>query len=392
VSDNQINTQINTRKIDRLFPPAGVILFFAALAVAIAGSLLSTLVILVALTSLLMYGEKRGYVEKAYAMLRMSRGATTAALGISILLLPFVLKGNSYLLHILVMAGIYAIVALGLNFQIGSMGQVNFAPAAMFGIGAYTSAMLSVRYGLSPWIGMIAAMIITAGMGILFGFPALKTRGFYFSLVTIALQTIFVLLVVNTDWLGGPNGIPGIPAFKILGRSLKQNGSLLGMSIPYQINYIYLTFLILLLLIIVAKRLYTSRIGLAWNAIEEDEIVAATQGINLTKVKLLSFSIGSIFAGVAGSIYAHYSSFIGTEDFDFNKSLIFICMVLLGGMDNPVGVTIGAVILTVIDEKLRVYADYRMLMYSIILIVVLIVRSQGLLPKRNRIYPEAEEN
>jgi branched-chain amino acid transport system permease protein len=109
-------------------------------------------------------------------------------------------------------------------------------------------------------------------------------------------------------------------------------------------------------------------------------------------VKLLSFSIGSIFAGVAGSIYAHYSSFIGTEDFDFNKSLIFICMVLLGGMDNPVGVTIGAVILTVIDEKLRVYADYRMLMYSIILIVVLIVRSQGLLPKRNRIYPEAEEN
>jgi branched-chain amino acid transport system permease protein len=164
------------------------------------------------------------------------------------------------------------------------------------------------------------------------------------------------------------------------------------MSIPYQINYIYLTFLILLLLIIVAKRLYTSRIGLAWNAIEEDEIVAATQGINLTNVKLLSFSIGSIFAGVAGSIYAHYSSFIGTEDFDFNKSLIFICMVLLGGMDNPVGVTIGAVILTVIDEKLRVYADYRMLMYSIILIVVLIVRSQGLLPKRNRIYPEAEEN
>lgn len=383
--------KLSMRKSKRLLSPAGVIVFFAAITLAIAGSLWSTLLVLIVMTGLLILGEKKGYVDRAYDLVGKSRGITLPALGIALVLFPFILKGNAYFLHIVVMAGIYGIVALGLNFQIGSMGQVNFAPAAMFGVGAYTSAMVSVRYGLSPWIGLVAAMIVTAGMGLVFGFPALKTRGFYFSLVTIALQTIFTLLVVNIDWLGGPNGIPGIPAFSLFGRSLKMNGSFLGTKIPYQLYYIYLTFILLLVLIIVARRLYTSRVGLAWNAIEEDEIVAATQGINLTRVKLLSFSIGSVFAGIAGSIYAHYTSFIGVEDFDFNKSLIFICMVLLGGMDNPVGVTVGAVILTIIDEKLRVFADYRMLMYSIILIVVLVVRSQGLLPRRIRKYPEGEE-
>ncbi|MCF7947665.1 MAG: branched-chain amino acid ABC transporter permease [Spirochaetia bacterium] len=384
--------KIYTHKIEKLLPSLGVVVFFAALAVAITGSLWSTLIILIGMTGLLIYGEKHGQVDRAYIRVEERRSSTLTVLIICIVLLPFILKGNSYFLHIAVMAGIYAIVALGLNFQIGSMGQVNFAPAAMFGVGAYTSAMVTVRLGASPWIGLIAAMIVTAGMGIVFGFPALKTRGFYFSLVTIALQTIFILLVVNTEWLGGPNGIPGIPAFSLFGQSLKKSGMLLGTPIPYQMNYIYLTFTLLLLLIVISKRLYSSRIGLAWNAIEEDEIVASTQGINLTKVKLLSFSIGSVFAGIAGSLYAHYTSFIGVEDFDFNKSLIFICMVLLGGMDNPIGVTIGAIMLTVIDEKLRIFADYRMLMYSIILIVVLVVRSQGLLPKRNRKYPLGEEN
>jgi len=387
VTDRQTHLQ-NTGKF---VAPLGVLIFFAAMALAITMNLWTTLAVVVVLTALLIFGEKRGFVETAYKMVEKNYKITVAVFVAALLLFPIALRGNSYFLHILVIAGIYAMVALGLNFQIGSMGQVNFAPAAMFGIGAYTSAMVSVHYGASPWLGMIAAVIVTAGMGVVFGFPALKTRGFYFSLVTIAVQTIFVLLVVNTDWLGGPNGIPGIPAFSLFGRSLKQTGNLFGMLLPYQINYIYLTFFLLILLIIVARRLYTSRFGLAWNAIEEDEIVAATQGINLTKLKLLSFSIGSVFAGIAGSIYAHYTSFIGTEDFDFNKSLILICMVLLGGMDNPVGVTLGAVLLTVIDEKLRVFADYRMLMYSVILIVVLVVRAQGLLPKRNRTYPGTEE-
>ncbi|MFP4178444.1 MAG: branched-chain amino acid ABC transporter permease [Spirochaetaceae bacterium] len=379
------NNSIHKR--DKLFSPLGVIVFFIAMIIAISGSLAATLLVLLGLLAVIIIGEKRGYIEKAYELVQRDRKSTTIVFIISFILLPFVLKGNSYHLHILIMAGIYAIVALGLNFQIGSMGLVNFAPAAMFGAGAYTSAVLTVKFGMSAWIGLIGAVILTALLGIVFGFPALKTRGFYFSLVTIALQTIFTLMIVNIDWLGGPDGIPGIAPFTLFGHSLKQHMSVFGTRLPYQINYIFLTYILLFLLVIISRRLYLSRYGLAWNAIEVDEIVASTQGIDLTKLKLLSFSIGSVFAGIAGSIYAHYTSFIGAEDFDFNRSLILICMVLLGGKDNPIGVVLGAVLLTVIDENLRVFADYRMLMYAIILIVVLIVRSQGLLPKRNRKYP-----
>jgi branched-chain amino acid transport system permease protein len=381
------NNRSYIHKIEKLLGPLGVIVFFVAIMIAISGSLVATSIVLLLLLGAIIFGEKRGYIDKAYKISTKNIKSTVIVLIISLLILPFILRGNSYHLHIVIMAGIYAIVALGLNYQIGSMGLVNFAPAAMFGAGAYTSAILSVKFGMSAWIGLLGAIVFTALLGIVFGFPALKTRGFYFSLVTIALQTIFTLMIVNIDWLGGPDGIPGIPPYSLFGYSFKQHQELFGARIPYQTHYIYLTYFFLFLLVIVSKRFYLSRYGIAWNAIEEDEIVASTQGINLTKLKLLSFSIGSVFAGIAGSIYAHYTSFIGFEDFDFNRSLVLICMVLLGGRDNPLGVVIGAVLLTIIDENLRVFADYRMLMYSIILIVVLIARSQGLLPKRNRTYP-----
>jgi ABC-type branched-subunit amino acid transport system permease subunit len=373
--------------MEKLLGPLGVIVFFSAIMIAISGGLIATSLVLLMLIGGIVFGEKRGHIDKAYRIIVSNQKSTVIVLILSLLVLPLFLKGNSYHLHIVIMAGIYAIVALGLNYQIGSMGLVNFAPAAMFGAGAYTSAVLTVKFGMSAWIGLLGAVVFTALLGIVFGFPALKTRGFYFSLVTIALQTIFTLMIVNIDWLGGPDGIPGIPSFSLFGYSFKKHQVLFGLRIPYQIHYIYLTYFFLFLLVIVSRRFYLSRYGIAWNAIEEDEIVASTQGINLTELKLLSFSIGSVFAGIAGSIYAHYTSFIGYEDFDFNRSLVLICMVLLGGRDNPIGVVFGAVLLTIIDENLRVFADYRMLMYSIILIVVLIARSQGLLPKRNRTYP-----
>nr|WP_277998733.1 branched-chain amino acid ABC transporter permease [Moorella sulfitireducens] len=320
------------------------------------------------------------------------KGEALVVAGIFALLLPLLVSGNNYLLHVVVMGGIYSIIALGLNFQLGSTGMVNFAPAAFYGTGAYTSAVLAVKFGISPWVGILCGLFMAALLGIVFGFPALKTRGYYLSLVTIALQVIFTLMIINTDWLGGPNGIPGIPGYEIFGFSFRRPLEILGMRLPYQTNYFYLVFLLLSLAALAASRLYNSRIGLAWNAIEQDEIVAATQGINLTKIKLLAFSIGAAFAGVAGALYAHYTSFIGNEDFDFNKSLVLICMVLLGGMDNVAGVILGSLLLTIIDEKLRDFADYRMLMYALILIIILIARPQGLLPKRNRKYQIKQDN
>ncbi len=360
--------------------------------IALVSPLPITLLVLAIFLGLIVMGERSGGIEKIYAAMEEHKGEALVVAGIFALLLPLLVSGNNYLLHVVVMGGIYSIIALGLNFQLGSTGMVNFAPAAFYGTGAYTSAVLAVKFGISPWVGILCGLFMAALLGIVFGFPALKTRGYYLSLVTIALQVIFTLMIINTDWLGGPNGIPGIPGYEIFGFSFRRPLEILGMRLPYQTNYFYLVFLLLSLAALAASRLYNSRIGLAWNAIEQDEIVAATQGINLTKIKLLAFSIGAAFAGVAGALYAHYTSFIGNEDFDFNKSLVLICMVLLGGMDNVAGVILGSLLLTIIDEKLRDFADYRMLMYALILIIILIARPQGLLPKRNRKYQIKQDN
>ncbi|MHB1405518.1 MAG: branched-chain amino acid ABC transporter permease [Desulfitobacteriaceae bacterium] len=365
---------------------AGLGLCFLLYAALISSLVIALLILAVGL-GLVVFSEHRGSIERVYTAVGSNKVLVLAVIGLFVLVLPFLLQGNSYLLHILVIAGIYSIVALGLNFQVGSTGMVNFAPAAFFGTGAYTSALLSVKLGFSPWLGTLSGIIMAAALGIVFGFPALKTKGYYLSLVTIAMQVIFTLMIINTDALGGPNGVPGIPAYKITGHSLRTTLDIFGISLPYQANYIYLIYIILALVSLIAYRLYNSRTGLAWNAIEQDEIVAVTQGINLTRQKLLAFALGAAFAGLAGALYGHYTSFIGVEDFDFSKSLILICMVLLGGMDNVPGVILGAILLTIIDEKLRDFADYRMLMYSVILILILLTRSQGILPKRNRKYP-----
>lgn len=362
------------------------VLACAFLYFALVGSLSISLAVIGLGLVLIVCGEHWGKSEAIHTAFGEHRGLGFAVMILFVLALPFLLEGNNYLLHIVVMGGIYSIVALGLNFQMGSTGMVNFATAAFFGTGSYTSALLATKFSISPWLGTVSGLIVAAVLGLLFGIPALKTRGYYLSLVTMALQIIFSLMIINTSWLGGPNGVPGIPAYSLAGFSLKTSVELLGRTLPYQANYYYLVFGILGLVILVAARLYNSRIGLAWNAIEQDEIVAVTQGINQTKVKLLAFALGAAFAGLAGALYGHYTSFIGVENFDFSISLIFICMVLLGGMDNVFGVVLGAMLLTIVDEKLRDFADYRMLMYSLILIIILLVRSQGLLPKRIRTY------
>ena len=366
---------------------ACVFLYFA-----LVGSLSIALTVIGLGLALIVFGEYKGKAEVIHTAFGEHRNLALAVVIVFVLALPFLLNGNNYLLHIVVMGGIYSIVALGLNFQMGSTGMVNFATAALFGTGAYTSALLATKFSISPWLGTVSGLIMAAVVGLLFGIPALKTRGYYLSLVTMALQIIFTLMIINTSWLGGPNGIPGIPAYSLAGFSFKTSVVLFGMKLPYQANYYYLVFGFLGLAILIAARLYNSRVGLAWNAIEQDEIVAVTQGIDQTRVKLLAFALGAAFAGLAGALYGHYTSFIGVENFDFSISLIFICMVLLGGMDNVLGVVLGAVLLTIVDEKLRDFADYRMLMYSLILIIILLARSQGLLPKRIRKYGKLTES
>jgi branched-chain amino acid transport system permease protein len=284
------------------------------------------------------------------------------------------------------MAGLYAILALGLNFQLGSTNVVNFATAASYGIGAYTSALLAVHYNVPFWIGLFISGGVASLFGLLLGIPCMKTKDYYLSLVTIAFGLIIYVLLINFSWTGGPNGIPNIPAPSFLGHSFREPLNLFGFGLPFQSNYFYLIFIFVIGALFVAYRLHHSRVGLTWNAIREDEIAARCQGIDVTWYKILAFCIDAFFGGVTGTIYAHYIGFISPENFAFIVSVVVVTMVILGGMDNVFGVILGAILLTILPEKFRAFEDFRLLVYGVIVVTMLMFRPQGIFPQKLRVY------
>lgn len=306
--------------------------------------------------------------------------------GVLLLTLPFVFRSSPYLIHICVMAGLFAILALGLNFQLGSTNVVNFATAASYGIGAYASALLAIHYQISFWLGLLVGGGLASVFGLLLGIPCMKTKDYYLSLVTIAFGLIIYILLINFTWTGGPNGIPNIPPPSLFGHSFKDPLTLFGYQLPFQSNYYYLIFLLVGGSLVVAHRLHHSRVGLTWNAIREDEIAARCHGIDVTWYKILAFCIDAFFGGVAGTVYSHYIGFISPENFAFIVSVVVVTMVILGGMDNVFGVIIGAILLTILPEKFRAFEDYRILIYGLIIIIMLRFRPQGLFPQKMRIY------
>jgi len=301
-------------------------------------------------------------------------------------LLPFLLRDNPYLIHICLTAGIYVMLATGLNYQLGSTNIVNLATAASYGVGAYTSALLSVHTGASFWLVIPVAGGAAGVMGFLLGLPTTKTKDYYLSLVTIAFGLIVYLLLNNLRWTGGPNGIGDIPPPTILGHSFRESIRILGISLPFQANYYYLILFFCLVYTLISQRLHDSRTGLTWNAIREDEIAARCSGIHVSNYKILSFCINCFLDGVTGAVYAHYVGFISPENFQFMLSVVVVTMVILGGMDNVFGVVFGAILLTLLPEKFRIFQDFRLMLYGIIVIATLVFRPQGLFPQKLRRY------
>ncbi len=362
-------------------------LLMAGFYLVLSSSAYMSMLSLAILVGAILLAERLGYLEHVFELFRLHRRLAMLLIVGYIFVLPFLLR-QGYLMHILILICIYATICIGINFQMGSTDMVNFAPAAFFGVGAYTSAMLSTKLGVSPWLGFIAAAIMGVLIGYIVGAPTLKTKGYYLSLVTIAMQTVFYLMLMNTRAVGGPNGLPGVPPFMIGEYSFRGPLVLFGATLPYQVHYFYLAAVILILAALFAAKLYNSRVGLAWNAIAGDDIVAACQGVNLVKTKLLAFCIGGAFASVAGVVYAHYMTYVGPDDFTFLRSLIILSMIILGGMDNVIGVIAGAAILTLVDQKLMELTDFRMLAYGLVIVVMLLLRSEGIIPRRIRTYGE----
>ncbi len=329
---------------------------------------------------------KKTNISEKLKITPSNRKVTIIPLIILVVVVPFFFLQNIYIIHVLTLAVIFSIAVLGLNFQIGSSGMINFAQGTLMGIGAYTSALLCTHFGVSFWLGLLAAIIVSAFFGLILGLPTLKTKEYHLSLVTIAFAYVGYLLILNMSWTGGPDGIAGIPKPQIFGFSFTQSITIGDIVIPGTMLYFYLTLVFLGILIALAKRIHYSWLGITWNAIRDDDIAAQCYGIKPTPYKLLSFVLGSIFAGVAGVLYAHFVGFISTESMDFSIDLLLVSMVILGGMDNIYGVIIGALLLVLIPEKFRSFEDFRLLFYGIILVLMLIFRPQGLFPKRVRIY------
>lgn len=307
---------------------------------------------------------------------------------VAVILIPLMLRSQPYIIHILVIAQISIILALGLNFQVGSTGIPNLGYAAFYGVGAYVSALLSTQFGLSFWLSLLAAGIISAVFGWLVGLPTLKTRSYHMALVSIAFGLVTYILLNNLEFTGGPNGIKNIPPPEIFGWSLFSTVRIFGASFPVQFNFYYLVLVFTLLMLVISNFVYNSKIGLFWNAVREDEIAAKCSGINVSQLKLLAFSMGAFLAGIAGSLYAHYIGYISPENFNFNMSLQVLGMVIMGGMDNILGVGIGAFILSVAPEKFRSLADFRMLATGVIILLMLMFRPSGIIKQQIRQYAE----
>ncbi len=323
-----------------------------------------------------------------YAMASMARVplVTLVTAAVVVLGFPFMVGSNTYVLHLLIVAQLYAVLALALNFQLGSANIPNFATGASYGIGAYVSALLAINFGLSFWLTLPLAALAATLFGFIIGIPSMRTRDTYLALVTIAFGVVVQQLLNNFDWTGGPNGLVGIPAPSLFGHSFADPLVVFGWKLPSQANFYYLSAALVVVAIITAHRLHGSRIGLAWNALRADEIAAKAQGINVAWYKVLAFAVDAFLAAFAGTIYAFYVSYISPDNFTFLVSVTIMTMVIVGGMDNIFGVIVGAFLLTILPEKLRAFADYRLLFFGVVIIGFLMIRPQGLFPQRMRRY------
>jgi branched-chain amino acid transport system permease protein len=315
-----------------------------------------------------MMDKASGIRSAAGGLLSRTRSPLVLSLFIVLLIvIPFF--QNDYYRDVLTLTAMYAVLALGLNLVVGQTGLLNLGYVAFYAIGAYTYAILSTRFGLPFWPGLVAGAASAAFMALLIGLSTLKLRGDYFAIVTLGLGEITRIVLNNSDSVtGGPNGISRI-----------NRPSLFGYVFSKPLDYYYLILVIAIITVFAMNRLMVSRIGRAWVAIREDEIAAEAMGINTFRLKLLAFVIASAWAGMTGVFFAAKMAFVSPESFTFFESVMILCMVVLGGMGSIPGIILGAFLLITLPEVFRDFADYRMLGFGVALVLMMIFRPQGLL-------------
>lgn len=308
--------------------------------------------------------------------------------GIAVLVIAYPLLGfsNAYLIHVGAMAGICVILALGLNMTLGTAGLLDLGYAASYAIGAYVYALTTVHYGLAFSIALPIAATGSALFGLAVGLAVSRLKGHYIGLVTLAIGAIVYILLVNLPGLtGGTDGISHIHAPEAFGHSFRTTLTVLGRTYPNTVNFYYLVAAFVLLAIIGAEHLDNSRVGRAWAALREDEAAAECSGVDVRKYRLLAFVTASFYAGVAGSLFASMIGYVNPDNFTFSQSLLFVLMVLLGGSGSVRGAILGAIALTIIPERLREFESFRLPLLGVVVLLLMLFRRQGILPRRIRV-------
>jgi ABC-type branched-subunit amino acid transport system permease subunit len=312
-------------------------------------------------------------------------GTFDAAALLAALAVAIVLRQQHFAMLMMTTATLLMVAALGLTVQFGFAGVVNFAGAAFLGIGCYTAAVVT-RYTDLPTIltvplgGLAAALI-----GSILILPVLRTRGHYAALITIAFGILFKTFLEVNDALGGPQGMQVKPVV-LLGWNVGRPLRIWDFSASFYFSYLMLAIALLALCFVLVRRLERSWIGLSLDAIRLDEVASACYGLAVARWKVLAFMLGNFLAGCAGALYGHVLGFIAPNNFTFADSLVLVSIVLLGGIGNVWGVTVAAAFVVILPEKLQIIQEYRFALYAVLVILILLFRPEGLLPRPLREY------
>jgi branched-chain amino acid transport system permease protein len=310
---------------------------------------------------------------------RVSGRALLAFLA-AVAVVPWLLP-NQYLVHVVVLAGLYVILAVGLNLVMGYANQVSLGHAGFYGLGAYVSAVLSVRYGLSPWLGMPIAAVATGALAYVVGIPTLRLTSYYLGMATLGIGVVLQLAFVQLHGItGGSSGLAGILPWDL--------GPL---RFTTSTQHYLLVWVFAGAALWVARNLVNSRVGRVLRALGESEVAAEAMGVDTAAEKRRVFVLSAVYASVAGSLYAHYITVISPEIYSFLFSVVLVLMVAIGGIGLYWGAVVGAVLLTILPEALRKFGDWEVPLYGLALIVVILFLPRGIAGLFARKRPRAPE-
>ena len=297
---------------------------------------------------------------------RHKTGLAVWLLALVLALTPVAIR-NPYTLNILNLIGLYVIVVLGLNLFTGYAGQISLGHAGFFGLGAYGSAILTASYGFPPWPTMILVAIGVSLVALIIGIPTLRLHGHYLAMATLGLNYVVHIIFVQWDEVtGGPSGLSGIPSLSVLGASVNND-----------MRFYYLVWTFALIALTLCLNMVRSGVGRGLAALAQDEVAAATLGVDVKRDKIRVFVLSAVFASVAGSLYAHYFSFVNPDTFSIFKSLDLVIMVVVGGMGSIWGTLFGVGFIIILPHWLEFLETYYDIIHGLILVVILLFLPQG---------------